>query len=57
MRFPEREIILKNGRNCILRPAVPDLGEEMIAYLKAKSAETPFLLWNPDEVNYTPEGE
>ncbi len=57
MRFPEREVVLKDGRTCILRPNAPDLAEEMLEYLKKTSAETPFLLRNPDEVNYTLEGE
>ena len=57
MRFPEKEITLKDGRKCILRPTNPDLAEEMIEYLKVTSGETPFLLRYPDEVNYTPEGE
>ena len=57
MRFPEREITLKDGRKCILRPTSPDVAEEMIGYLKKTSAETPWLLRNPVEVSYTPEGE
>ena len=57
MRFPEKEITLKDGRKCILRPTSPDLADEMIEYLKVTSGETPFLLRYPDEVNYTPEGE
>ncbi len=57
MRFLEREITLKDGRTCILRPNAPDLAEGMLEYLKKTSAETPFLLRNPDEVNYTLEGE
>lgn len=57
MRFEERTITLKDGRSCILRPTAPDIAEEMIEYLKLTSAETPWLLRNPDEVNYTLEGE
>ena len=57
MRFAEREIILKDGRKCILRPTAPDIAEEMIEYLKKTSGETPWLLRNPDEVNYTLAGE
>ena len=57
MRFPEREIILKDGRKCILRPTGPDVAEEMIEYLKVTSGETPWLLRNPDEVDYTVESE
>ena len=57
MHFPERKIQLKDGRTCILRPNGPDLAEEMITYLEKTSAETPFLLRYPDEVNYTIESE
>ena len=53
MRFSERKISLKDGRTCILRPTGPEVAEEMIEYLKKTSAETPWLLRNPDEVNYT----
>lgn len=57
MKFAEREIMLKDGRMCVLRPTGPDIAEEMIEYLRITSAETPWLLRNPDEVNYTPETE
>ncbi len=57
MRFPERKILLKDGRTCVLRPTAPELAEEMIAYLKLTSAQTPWLLRNPDEVSFTPEEE
>lgn len=57
MKFKEREIILKDGRKCILRPTAPDIAAEMITYLKMTSGETPWLLRNPDEVNYTLEVE
>ena len=57
MKFQEKEIILKDGRICILRPTAPEYAEQMIEYLKNTSAETPFLLRNPDEVNYTLEAE
>jgi len=57
MRFEEREITLKDGRKCILRPTAPDIAEEMITYLRLTSAETPWLLRNPDEVSYTLEAE
>lgn len=57
MRFEPRKIILKDGRECILTPNSPEYAEEMLEYLKKTSAETPFLLRNPDEVNYTLEQE
>lgn len=57
MRFEHRTVTLKDGRNCVLRPTHPDDAAEMIEYLKIISAETPFVLRYPDEVNYTLEGE
>lgn len=57
MHFEERTITLKDGRTCILRPTAPDYAADMIEYLKITSAETPYLLRNPDEVNYTLEAE
>ena len=57
MRFPEKEILLKDGRRCILRPTGPEYALEMIQYVKETSAETPYLLRYPDEVSYTEEKE
>ncbi len=57
MRFPAREIRLKDGRICLLRPAVPEDAEEMLAYMRQTAGETPFLLRNPDEMTHTPESE
>ena len=57
MKFAEKEIVLKDGRKCVLRPTSPEYAGQMIEYLKKTSAETPFLLRNPDEVDYTLEGE
>lgn len=57
MRFSERTITLKDGRNCLLCPTYPEYAADMIEYLKVTAEETPFLLRNPDEVNYTLERE
>ncbi len=57
MRFDERRIQLKDKRECILRPTMPDDAQDMIEYLKLTSAETENLLRYPDEVNYTLEDE
>lgn len=57
MRFESREVALKDGRTCILRPTVPQDAEMMIKYLKETSGETDFLLRNPDEVSFTLEEE
>ena len=55
MRFAEREIVLKDGRKCILKPNSSEYAEQMIRYLKETSAETDFLLRYPDEVRCTVE--
>lgn len=57
MKFEEREIILKDGRRCILKPNSPEYAGEMIEYMKKTSEETEFLLRYPDEVNFTLEKE
>ncbi len=57
MLFPVREVVLRDGRKCVLRPTGPELAEDMIAYMKETAAETEYLLRYPDEVTYTPEAE
>ena len=57
MRFSPREILLKDGRTCVLRPAAPEDAAGMIEYMKRTAAESPFLLRYPDEVSYTLDGE
>ena len=57
MRFEAREIKLRDGRNCVLRPTHPDDAEAMIEYMKKTAGETPYLLRYPDEVSFTLEGE
>lgn len=57
MRFPIREIRIKDGRTCVLRPAVPRDAAALIEYMKVTAGETPFLLRYPDEVHITLEQE
>jgi len=57
MRFEEREILLKDGRKCILKPNSSEYAEAMIEYLKTTPEETDFLLRYSDEVKYTVEEE
>ena len=57
MRFPEREITLKDGRTCVLKPTGPEVAAEMVADMKITAGETEWLLRYPDEVNFTLEGE
>lgn len=57
MRFEEKEITLKDGRKCILKPTSPEYAAEMIEYMKITAKETEYLLRYPDEINYTLEAE
>ena len=57
MIFKEREIQLKDGRTCTLRPVRREDAAIMIDYLRTVSGETAFLLRNADEVTYTVEAE
>ncbi len=57
MHFEARNVWLKNGEICTLRPTHPDDAEQMIEYMKQTAAETEFVLRYPDEVQYTLEGE
>lgn len=57
MKFEERELVLKDGRTCILKPTSPEYAQEMIDYMKKTAGETDFLLRYPDEVNFTLEKE
>lgn len=54
-----KEIVLKDGRKCILRCATKNDAQAMLDYLKVSSEETEYLLRYPDEVDscYTLEGE
>lgn len=57
MRFEPEEIVLKDGRKCILRNASKEDAEGMIAYMKGISKETDFVLRYPDEVTFTVQSE
>lgn len=47
----------KLGRDVLLRAAKMEDASELIKYLKATSAETPFLIREPDEITITLEKE
>ena len=57
MIYAETEVKLKNGCTAVIRNARPEDAEQMIDYLRTTAGETPFLLREPDEVNYTAEQE
>ena len=37
MRFEERTVIMRDGRICVLRPAVPENAEELIRFMRITS--------------------
>lgn len=57
MKFEPRKLILKDGREALLRPAVIEDAADMIDFLKSTAADTPFLMRYPDEVTFTEERE
>ena len=49
MVFKDMEIILKDGRNAVLRSPCEDDAEEMLRFITKASGETEFLLKYPEE--------
>ena len=57
MVFPEKKIILKDGRTAIFRAPTPADAAELLRYLEITASETPFLLRSPGENTMTAEQE
>ncbi|MDY5837038.1 MAG: GNAT family N-acetyltransferase [Eubacteriales bacterium] len=57
MKFGPIETTDKLGRTLVLRNAEPEDADMLLEYLRKTSAETPFLLREPDEVKITREQE
>jgi len=57
MKIQNKEILLKNGKKCILRSPELSDAEQLVEYLKVSAGETDFLLKYPEEVNITVEKE
>ncbi len=57
MLFEEISIQDKLGRTVVLRNAKPEDSAELIKYLKATSAETSYLIREPDEITIDEEDE
>ncbi len=54
MYFKPTEFILKDGRKCVLRPAIESDAEEMLAFRIKTIGETDFLMQYPEEMaDYT----
>jgi len=50
MKFGPIEIKDKSNRTIVLRNATPEDAEDLITYLKVTTAETPYLIREPEEV-------
>lgn len=57
MYFPEKKIILKDGRTALFRGPRPEDAEAALEYMKLTASETPFLLRGPEEVLMSVEEE
>ena len=57
MKFGPIAVKDRTGREIILRNAEESDAEELIAYLKITTAETPYLIREPEEVKLTVEQE
>ncbi|MDD7318604.1 MAG: hypothetical protein PUG74_08010, partial [Prevotellaceae bacterium] len=57
VKFGPIEATDRLGRTLVLRNAEPEDATMLLEYLKKTSAETPFLLREPDEVKITREQE
>lgn len=57
MYVEEQRVILKNGKECILRSPMTEDAMQLINYLKVSAEETDFLLKYPEEVLVTLEEE
>ena len=49
MEFSEKKILLKDGREAVLRSPVPSDAEQLVKYMKQSAGETEFLLRYPEE--------
>lgn len=57
MNYQGKAVLLKNGRTCLLRLAEESEAEMLLKYLKVTSAETPYMIREPEEVRTSVEEE
>ena len=57
MEFPEKKVLLKDGRTAILRSARPEDAAPMVEFMKTTAGETEFLLRYPEECTMDAAGE
>ena len=57
MTYPEKTVILRDGRACVLRVPCAEDAESLLAFLHTIALETEYILWTPEEPFPTLEGE
>ena len=57
MDYKAKEVLLKNGKTCLLRLAEESDAEMLLEYLKVTSAQTPYMIREPEEVRTSAEEE
>ena len=57
MTYDEKQVLLKNGKLCVLKSPGEEDAADMLTYLRQIAAETCFMVRFPDEVTLTPEEE
>lgn len=57
MKYASKEILLQNGRTCLLRLPKESDAETLLDYLRTTSSETPYMIREPEEVRADAEEE
>ena len=57
MTYPEKTVILRDGRTCVLRIPYAEDAEALLDFLRDIASETEYILWTPQESFPTREGE
>lgn len=57
MEIPAKEVVLKNGKNAILRSPRPEDAKALVDLMGKLAAETPFILRSPEDPALTVEAE
>lgn len=57
MDYQGKTVLLKNGRTCVIRRAEESDAEMLLEYLKVTSAQTPYMIREPEEVRTSVEEE
>jgi len=55
MEYTPKEIVLKNGKTCVIRRPEEADAERLLRSQKETSGETPYLVVIPEEIDWTAE--